>query len=153
MTTPTMPPDPADLINTILGATPLDRDEAYLTAFADVLRDHHLTEIVCDHERRQDNPVCSCSRAHLGWHQSVGEAVEAWIAHVFRHMPRLGDPRPVAARQAAATLRWLADDLDAKADAINPNPLYRPSIHIDPAGLRELADQLDTHTTHTNSGQ
>jgi len=56
--------------------------------------------------------------------------------------PIYGPPTPVAARQAANLLRWLADDLDAKADAINPNPRYRPSIHIAPSGLRQLADKI-----------
>lgn len=49
---------------------------------AETLREHYLAEVVCDHERGQDNPICACSRVHLGWHPSVGHAVEAWVAHV-----------------------------------------------------------------------
>ena len=50
---------------------------------ADVLRDHFLAEMVCDHERERDNPRCACSRVHLGWYPTVVEAAEGWIAHVL----------------------------------------------------------------------
>lgn len=47
-----------------------------------------------------------------------------------------GDPRPVAARQAAAFARWLADHCP---------PVRTDDIHVWTArDLRELADQLDT---------
>ncbi len=49
----------------------------------DVLREHYLLAITCDHERRQDNPICACSRIFLGWHPTVGAAVDAWIEHVM----------------------------------------------------------------------
>ena len=49
----------------------------------DVLRRHYLTQITCDHERKMDNPVCACSLVNLGWHPSVGDAVDAWIDHVI----------------------------------------------------------------------
>ncbi len=52
----------------------------------DTLRRHYLTEIICDHERELDNPVCACSLVNLGWHPSVGAAVEAWIDHVLREV-------------------------------------------------------------------
>lgn len=48
-----------------------------------VLRDHYLAGIVCDHERKADNPMCACSGVDLGWHPSVGAAVDAWVAHVL----------------------------------------------------------------------
>jgi hypothetical protein len=51
---------------------------------AAVLREHALTHIECDHDTKRDTPVCACSRAFLGWHPSVGEAVEAWVQHVSR---------------------------------------------------------------------
>lgn len=47
------------------------------------LTDHYLAQIVCDHERGLDNPICACSRVHLGWHPSVGAAVAAWVDHVM----------------------------------------------------------------------
>lgn len=51
--------------------------------FGEVLRVHYLAGITCDRARKEDNPVCACSRVFLGWHPSVGEAVEAWIVHVM----------------------------------------------------------------------
>jgi len=47
------------------------------------LREHYLAGISCDRARHEDNPVCACSRVFLGWHPSVGAAVEAWIGHVM----------------------------------------------------------------------
>ncbi len=51
--------------------------------FGHALREHYLAGITCDRGRKEDNPVCACSRIFLGWHPSVGEAVEAWIVHVM----------------------------------------------------------------------
>jgi hypothetical protein len=51
--------------------------------FRDVLRAHYLADVICDHERARDNPVCACSLVFLGWHGSVGLAVEAWVDHVM----------------------------------------------------------------------
>ena len=48
-----------------------------------VLREHWLHQVECDHEKKQDRPICACSRIDLGWHHSVGAAVEAWINHVM----------------------------------------------------------------------
>jgi hypothetical protein len=48
-----------------------------------VLKQHYLAGIECDHERKMDNPRCACSLVFLGWHPSVGEAVDAWIEHVM----------------------------------------------------------------------
>jgi hypothetical protein len=50
---------------------------------ADVLRQHYLSHITCNEETLRDNPVCCCSTVNLGWHLSVGDAVEAWIQHVL----------------------------------------------------------------------
>lgn len=47
------------------------------------LADHYLAQMVCDHERGLDNPICACSLVHLGWHPSVGAAVAAWIEHAL----------------------------------------------------------------------
>lgn len=47
------------------------------------LRQHFLAQIVCNHDTGQDNPICACSMVFLGWHPSVGEAVEAWIDHAL----------------------------------------------------------------------
>lgn len=48
-----------------------------------VLEGHYLAQVVCDHDRKMDNPICSCSQVFLGWHPSVGEAVQAWVDHVM----------------------------------------------------------------------
>lgn len=48
----------------------------------EVLRDHWLHQIVCDHETKRDMPICACSTVNLGWHENVGAAVEAWIRHI-----------------------------------------------------------------------
>lgn len=48
-----------------------------------VLESHYLAQVVCDHDRKMDNPICSCSQVFLGWHPSVGEAVQAWVDHVM----------------------------------------------------------------------
>lgn len=47
------------------------------------LADHYLAGVVCNEATRQDNPVCGCSLVHLGWHNSIGEARQAWIDHVL----------------------------------------------------------------------
>jgi hypothetical protein len=51
--------------------------------FGYALREHYLMNVICDPERKMDNPVCGCSRVFLGWHPSIGEAREAWISHVM----------------------------------------------------------------------
>jgi len=51
--------------------------------FGEVLRDHYLMNVICDPERKMDNPVCGCSRVFLGWHPSIGAARDAWIGHVM----------------------------------------------------------------------
>jgi hypothetical protein len=52
----------------------------------DVLRTHYLAQVICDHERKQDNPVCACSLVNLGWHPSVGAAVDAWVDHIVTEL-------------------------------------------------------------------
>lgn len=57
----------------------------------EVLRGHYLSHVTCNEETHRDNPVCACSTVNLGWHLSVGDAVEAWIQHVIeeaRKAPR-----------------------------------------------------------------
>lgn len=62
-----------------------------LRGLADVLAKHYLAEVACDHERREDNPRCACSLVHLGWHPSVGQAVDAWIEHVLTMLRERAD--------------------------------------------------------------
>jgi hypothetical protein len=50
---------------------------------AGVLRVHYLAGITEDRARHEVGPVCGCSEVFLGWHPSVGAAVEAWIGHVM----------------------------------------------------------------------
>jgi hypothetical protein len=76
------------MAGTVIFATKVIRlQRAWLNERGDplrgVLRRHYLTQITCDHEGKIDNPVCACSLVHLGWHPSVGAAVDAWINHVM----------------------------------------------------------------------
>jgi hypothetical protein len=61
-----------------------DRDalQARLDSVPNILRQHYLAWIECDHEQQMDNPQCACSKVDLGWHPTVGDAVNAWIEHV-----------------------------------------------------------------------
>lgn len=65
---------------------------AQRTELAAVLREHFLAQIICDHDKKQDNPVCACSKVHLGWHPSVGAAVNAWVEHVMEHFVQRASP-------------------------------------------------------------
>lgn len=42
---------------------------------------HYVAEIICDHESKRDRVRCSCSRVNLGWHSSVGQAIQSWVDH------------------------------------------------------------------------
>lgn len=64
--------------------------EELAAAFRVRLAGHYLADIVCDHDRKQDNPICACSRVHLGWHPTVGAAVRAWIDHVIDDVREIG---------------------------------------------------------------
>ena len=57
--------------------------EANLAGIGTALREHYLAGIGCDHARKEDNPVCACSRVFLGWHTSKEAAVTAWVEHVM----------------------------------------------------------------------
>jgi hypothetical protein len=69
--------------------------EAKLVRLPGILRAHYLAQIICDHEQGADQPVCACSLVNLGWHGSVGLAVEAWTGHV---LAVLGDNDPKETR-------------------------------------------------------
>ena len=56
-----------------------------------LLREHWLHAVECDHERKMDRPICACSRVDLGWHPSVGAAVEAWVSHLQTVAPSTGE--------------------------------------------------------------
>jgi hypothetical protein len=56
--------------------------QARLGAVPNILRQHYLAWIECDHDKQMDNPQCACSKVDLGWHPTVGDAVNAWIEHV-----------------------------------------------------------------------
>jgi hypothetical protein len=53
------------------------------TRRAEVLAQHALVEIRCDHERGLDMPVCNCAVTPLGWHESVQEAKLTWARHAL----------------------------------------------------------------------
>lgn len=57
---------------------------AELTMVDPAILREHWPQIECDHERKMDRPICSCSLVNLGWYPCVGEAVEAWIKHVVQ---------------------------------------------------------------------
>jgi hypothetical protein len=48
----------------------------------EALRTHWLVGIECDEKKHQDRPSCACAAVDLGWHPTVGTAVDAWIFHV-----------------------------------------------------------------------
>lgn len=50
--------------------------------FRDVLREHWLTGIHCDHEAKTDVATCYCSVWRSEPMPSVSAAVDAWIEHV-----------------------------------------------------------------------
>jgi hypothetical protein len=62
------------------------------------LREHWLASIVCDHDAKTDTAICSCTQWRDEPHPSVGEAVDAWIEHVFATLP--SPPEGIAARDA-----------------------------------------------------
>lgn len=53
---------------------------------AQVLREHWLTGMECDHVTKTDIPNCFCSRWRPLPQPSVGKAVECWIEHVIEQM-------------------------------------------------------------------
>jgi hypothetical protein len=61
-------------------AAEMEREAARLR---ETLRIHWLAGIECDHETKRDRPSCACAAVDLGWHSSVGAAVDAWLAHVL----------------------------------------------------------------------
>lgn len=62
---------------------------------ADILREHYVIEIRCDHDAKRDKVFCNCSLVDLGWHDSVGDAVASWVSHVI-------DELAAATREGAA---------------------------------------------------
>lgn len=100
-----------------------------LPGLRQTLKAHYLTEITCDHEHRLDRPACSCSLVDLGWHPSVGAAVDAWIDHVTeiqdpkRHereaeLARLRAIEQAAREFAAALTRSNLSQITPIADAL-----------------------------------
>ena len=65
-----------------------DRDAlaAKLERLPQLLKDHYLTGIQCDPIKKMDWPTCQCSMVDLGWHPSIGEAVDAWVAHLLKEL-------------------------------------------------------------------
>lgn len=57
----------------------------------EALQTHWLAQIECDHEAKQDRPICGCSEVDLGWHPSIGAAVKVWIDHLFAALDSLED--------------------------------------------------------------
>lgn len=48
-----------------------------------VLLDHWPVQVLCDHEARTDQVVCSCSQVTLPVMPTVGAAIDTWIEHVI----------------------------------------------------------------------
>lgn len=73
-----------DQLAEAVNPTAADYDHAAaILQLRSVLKEHYLQGVTCDPQAKQDNPVCQCSRVHLGWHPSIGQAVDAWIDHVL----------------------------------------------------------------------
>jgi hypothetical protein len=72
-----------------------------MNALEAILRGHYLAQIECDHEGKRDRAQCQCSLVSLGWHPSVGDAVQSWVDHVM----------------ALIRGRWSADSLIRRAGA------------------------------------
>ena len=58
---------------------------------AQVLREHWLTGLECDHEAKTDVANCFCGRWRPAPEPSVGQAVERWVEHVMEQVRRGGD--------------------------------------------------------------
>ena len=135
---------PMDVIVTLLLAVQrliTDRDVPPPGAphtLRDVLRAHYLAQITCDHEQGADQPVCACSVVNLGWHGSVGLAVEAWLDHV---LAMAGDPAGLLAHVAPA--RFVLTVLhrqDPSIPAVTAGP--DPTTGVTVCGLQMLASEL-----------
>lgn len=81
------------------------------TVSVGVLRQHWLRAMECDHETKQDKPHCSCSQVDLGWHPSIGAAVEAWLAHVAG-LPASPVPNAVLGRDGVVRVEAPAAGVD-----------------------------------------
>src|SRR5262245_9173646 len=77
-------------------------------AIRQVLTEHFLMGVNCgnithpgEHDG-EDNPMCACSRVFLGWHPSIGAAVQAWIDHFLAALdaalPHLAQAAPASDR-------------------------------------------------------
>ena len=53
----------------------------------EVLKEHWLVDVICDHEKKTDRAQCACSRIRFSEHPSVGAAIDEWIENIFS--PRL----------------------------------------------------------------
>lgn len=56
-----------------------------------VLRDHWITGIVCDHEAKTDRATCSCSLWYCEPQDCVGDAVDSWIDHIQDQLELLSE--------------------------------------------------------------
>ena len=65
----------------------LAHDRAMLKArITEVLREHWLTGVQCNHEASTDMATCFCSHWRSSAQPSVGAAVERWIEHVLEQL-------------------------------------------------------------------
>lgn len=53
-----------------------------VTRFVEVLADHALAEIRCNHTAKSDTAICNCARWAVT-RATVQEAKEAWALHVW----------------------------------------------------------------------
>jgi hypothetical protein len=82
-----------------------------------------------------DSPDDCCVRKYIQTGSSSCPLLTSLVAPY-------GPPSQVAAARPAI-LRELADQLDAKADAVSTNPRYRPRLYLDAPRLRQLADEIE----------
>lgn len=65
---------------------------------AKVLKEHYLTSVICDHDAKTDVACCWCTTWSSGPRPSVGEAVDAWVAHVLESIEAEATAREAARR-------------------------------------------------------
>jgi hypothetical protein len=111
-----------------------------------VLRQHWLHALECDHDKAMDRPHCACCQTDLGWHPSIGAAVEAWLAHVAEAAAAPTQAQPA---QQTDDISRAADFLEQYADYIRREVMsvdierhpYLPELEQVAAALRAAPQQ------------
>jgi hypothetical protein len=116
------------------GGPPVTPEE--LAPLRAVLREHYLMQVTCDHEGKRDNPVCNCQRVNLGWHPSIGAAVDAWTDHVLaaarEALARAGGGQEAGdlAAQANSAEAWREDAEELRAIIAEMLTVFKPCMPL-----------------------